>query len=405
MRGVQSGRTAATGLVAVLMLVGCASRYAEFGLPTRADVRRRDRAVEMIADAQRIGTPEGVEEQLQVTLGGVKQWINIRGRNRNNPVMLFIHGGPGAPQLPTRWVYQSPWEDFFTVVNWEQRGVGKNARTSDFEALTPTLTFDRLVRDAEELVDLLRDRFGKEKIVVLGYSYGSLIGSEVARRRPDALSVYVGLGQVWRGGEAVLYRETLARARQAGDEEAIAALQALAPYPDPELSDLAAYEKAFAVREWSARFDGNWYARDDINLFYQLALLSPDYDAEDVLAWPDGSTWFGMTLQENGGSEEIDHLKEDPESLRFGVPVVIMMGRYDLMTPYAVAKEFFDAVEAPARTFVTFERSAHFAMFSEPGRVLQALLEYVVPHTEGVADYPPAGSREPAEAEGERPSG
>lgn len=379
-------------VIRTVSLSGESEESAEYGLPTPAEVRERDRAVEMIAEAQRIRTPEGVEEQLQVALGGVEQWINIRGRNRNNPVMLFIHGGPGSPQLPARWVYQGPWEEFFTVVNWEQRGVGKNARTADFEALAPTLTFDRLVRDAEELVDFLRDRFGKEKIVVAGYSYGSLIGSEVARRRPDALSVYVGMGQVWRGGEAVLYRETLARAKRAGDEEAIAALQALAPYPDPKVEGLAWLEKAIEVRNWSARFDGNWYGRSDINLFYQLALLSPDYDAEDVLAWPDGSSWFGTTLLENGGREETDRLMEAEAFQRFGVPVVIMMGRYDLMTPYATAKEFFDGVEAPARTFVTFERSAHFTMFSEPGRVLEALLKHVVPHTEGLAEYSSPGA-------------
>lgn len=388
-RNADSARQHDDVVIRTVSLSGVSEEVAEFGLPTPAEVRVRDRFVGMIADAQGILTPEGVEEQLQVELGGVKQWINIRGRNRDNPVMLFIHGGPGSPQLPERWVYQTPWEDFFTVVNWEQRGVGKNAGSADFEAMTPTLTFERLVRDAEELVDDLRARFGKEKIVLLGYSYGSLIGSEVARRRPDALSVYVGFGQVWRGGEAVLYRETLARAKQAGDEEAIAALRALAPYPDPELEGVAELEKALAVRVWSARFDGNWYGRDDINLFYQLPLLSPDYSAGDVLAWPDGSTWFGTTLMNNGGMDETDRMQESPQAQHFEVPIVIMMGRYDLMTPYAAAKEFFDGVEAPAKKFVTFERSAHFTMFSEPGRVLRALLEYVLPHTEGAAEFLP----------------
>jgi pimeloyl-ACP methyl ester carboxylesterase len=93
-----------------------------------------------------------------VPIGGTTQWVSVRGKDRRSPVMVVIHGGPGTPTLPMAWAFQAPWEDFFTVVHHDQRGVGKNAVNADRNALTPTLTFDRLVADAEEVVVVIQVR-------------------------------------------------------------------------------------------------------------------------------------------------------------------------------------------------------------------------------------------------------
>src|SRR5512139_807416 len=138
-----------------------------------------------IADLQKISTPEGIEALEPVQVDGTTQWISIRGQNRANPVLLMIHGGPAWPMMPTSWAWQKPWEDFFTVVQWDQRGSGKNAVTADSATLAPTLSVDRMVRDAEEVVEYLRKRLGKEKVVVLGYSWGTVVGTLLAQKRPD----------------------------------------------------------------------------------------------------------------------------------------------------------------------------------------------------------------------------
>src|SRR5262245_11272007 len=82
----------------------------------------RSQITKSIADARKIVTPNGVEDLIQVDIAGTKQWLSIRGRDRRNPVLLMIHGGPASPEMPTAWWFQSGWEDYFTVVQWDQRG-------------------------------------------------------------------------------------------------------------------------------------------------------------------------------------------------------------------------------------------------------------------------------------------
>src|SRR6187455_3613844 len=134
------------GLVVVL-LAGAGAAAAQSPGP----VPERDYITGRIADLRKIHTPEGIEVLEEVPIGGSRQWVSIRGLNKANPVLLMIHGGPGSPTMATSWAFQTPWEDYFTVVQWDQRGVGKNFLSADTTALAGTLTMDRMVTDAEEM--------------------------------------------------------------------------------------------------------------------------------------------------------------------------------------------------------------------------------------------------------------
>jgi proline iminopeptidase len=105
-----------------------------------------------VRDARKITTPHGIEELKAVEIGGVKQWISVRGRDRRNPILLFIHGGAGESEMPSSWLYQSPWEDYFTVVQWDQRGAGKTGTAGELQQMALTLTIPRMVADGEEMV-------------------------------------------------------------------------------------------------------------------------------------------------------------------------------------------------------------------------------------------------------------
>ncbi|MCZ8130786.1 MAG: alpha/beta hydrolase [Steroidobacteraceae bacterium] len=327
-----------------------------------------------IADLQRLHAPEAIERLEAVAIGGTQQWLSIRGANRANPVLLFIHGGPGSPMLPTAWAWQRPLEDYFTVVQWDQRGVGKNAVGADHAALAPTMTLERHVLDAEAVVEHLRRSLGVGKVFVMGYSWGSTVGTHLAARRPDLLHAYVGIGQAVpdSGSERVLYEETVARAQAAGDAQALAELRALAPYPPPRFS-LAG---ALAVRKWARVYDGGWYGKDDLSLFFALPEWAPEYTPEDVAAQARATRWATQSLE--------DALRRAADSAprRFEVPVVLLMGRHDLHTPYVVAQRWFGTIEAPTKRFVTFERSAHFPMLEEPGRFLVTMVREVLPLAE-----------------------
>ena len=131
----------------------------------------------------------------------------------------MIHGGPASPEMPSSWFFQNGWEDYFTVVQWDQRGAGKSYNANDPKIIQPTLTAEQIVDDAGEVVQFLRKRYGKDKIFVLGHSWGSLIGVTLAHVHPEWLYAYIGTGQMINGydNERVGYANTLRAAEAAGN--------------------------------------------------------------------------------------------------------------------------------------------------------------------------------------------
>jgi len=323
---------------------------------------------ERLAELRRIHTPNGVERLEAVTIGGVSQWISVRGKDARAPVIVMIHGGPGTPTMPTAWAYQAPWEDFFTVVHYDQRGVGKNAVSTDREALAPTLTFDRLVLDAEEVIAWVRRELGVERVVVMGYSYGTAIGLALAERTPEGISAYVGVGQVSEGGDAYLYPRLLELARERNDTTALRELQSIAPYPRPG----APMSAILLTRKWARQFDGGWYGKPTFDLLFALPDWAPEYTDADVAAQIPATQFASRALVASARPPL-------PDSVR--VPVVLIHGRHDLHTPYAPARAWFDRLQAPHKRLVTLEYSAHVPFLEEPGRFLQALLTEVLPLT------------------------
>ncbi len=360
---------------------------AQEAAPANREIPSRDTITARLAELRRIHTPEGIEALEEAPIGGVTQWVSIRGRNRANPVLLFIHGGPGVPMMPMTWAYQAPWEDFFTVVQWDQRGVGKNARSADREALRPTLTNDRIIADAEEMAAWVRKRLGKDKVVIMGYSHGTTVGLALARRRPEWLHAYVGVGQAAGSGEEYLYKRVLELATQAKNEEALSELKALAPYPGPNRT----VDDALRLRKWARRFNGGWYGKPNLDLFFSLADWAPEYTQSDVDALVPATQWFSRTLGTSPAPSD-GAFKGAPggePANVFKVPIIMIMGRYDLHTPYEPARAFFETIEAPRKRFITLERSAHIPMLEEPGLFLLTLVQEVLPLTEGRATFAP----------------
>lgn len=353
------------------------------GIPDGDTWPGRALATRTLAALRRIATPEGIERLEQVDVGGDRQWISIRGRNRANPVLLVIHGGPGTAEMPLGWAFQTPWEDFFTVVHWDQRGVGKNAAAADREALLPTLSLERILEDGEAVIDHLRETLSKERVALLGYSWGAMVGVQLAKRLPSKVSVYAGVGQaISTAVEPMTQGETLAAAERAGDAEAVRELRALdlSPHADGSLP----LDQVRILRRHAWRYNGMWYGHPNLEAMADMAALAPEYDDADVAAFRAGSAWIMQ------GPLARDIVACDLRTVTaLSVPVVLLLGRYDLATPYAAAVAWLEALKAPAKRLVTFERSAHFTMLEEPGRFLLALVQQVLPHTEGAPDFEP----------------
>ncbi|UVO50867.1 alpha/beta hydrolase [Sphingomonas sp. SUN019] len=335
-----------------------------------ADPYAASRAI--IGDIGRIVTPDGVQDDFAVTLGGARQAVNVRGADRANPILIFVHGGPGAVEMPVAWSFQRPWEDFFTVVQWDQRGAGKSYPLNDPAAIAPTMTLERYRDDAIELIDVLRARYGKRKVLLLGHSWGSAVGLAVAAKRPDLLHAYIGMGQVidFRENERVGFAWTLQQARARQDAEAIAALQVLAPYPRPEPLEIA---KSDGWRKYAVRYGALAAGRDNADFYFHAPRLSPDYTPADRKAWSDGSAFSVATLWPR--LDKVSFARLD----RLKTPVILLLGRHDYTVPAPIADAWMKQLRAPAKTTVWFEHSAHLMMVEEPGRTLKALLDHALP--------------------------
>jgi proline iminopeptidase len=333
----------------------------------------RDHATAIVGNWRKIVSPRGVDERLEIAVGGTKQWISVRGRDRRNPIILMIHGGPASPEMQTSWTWQSDWEDYFTVVQWDQRGSGKSYVANDPATIEPTLSLKQISADAAEVVQYLRVKYGKEKIFVIGHSWGTLVGLTLARQHPEWLYAYVGMGQVISGkaNERVSYRLTLKLAEAQKNAAAVAELKSIAPYPEADGSVPLA--KINIERKWSVSFGGLTYGREGLSYYSNLAELSPDYSLQDVEAIDKGAALSLPRLLP-------DLLNFDyTDVTRFNCPIFMFEGRYDLATPSQVTADWFKRVHAPRKGFVWFENSAHMIEVEEPGRVLLHLVEDVRP--------------------------
>lgn len=340
----------------------------------------REAIVSRIADLQRIHTPEGIEVVEPVQVNGTTQWISIRGLNRKNPILLMTHGGPGSAMLGMTWAYQKPWEDFFTVVNWDQRGVGKNWNPADTARLRPTMTAEQHVRDAEVIVRYVLKRLGQEKLVLMGWSWGTAFTPVLVQQHPELFYAWVGVGVTGGGAEPgrdVLHERLTEIARSAADTQAIRELAALAPGASGGPQGI---ERALALRKWARLYDGGWYGKPNLDLFFSLTDWGPEYTAREALGILPATQWGAraITGSPNGSAAP---------SFTYQVPMIFLMGRYDLHTPYVSAQAHFERIQAPRKRFITFERSAHFVMFEEPGRFLLTLLNEVLPLAGGAKAF------------------
>ena len=377
-------RTSGPLLVPLLLLTAHARGAAQQGWPQMPASWTREQITARLADLDRIHTPEGIEALEEIDVGGTKQWISIRGLNKANPVLLVLHGGPGSPLMATSWSFQKPWEDFFTVVQWDQRGGGKNFIHTDTTAIGPTLSNDRLARDAEDVVRYLRRRLNVDRIVVLGYSWGSILGPRLVKRHPEWFHAYVGVGQSAADGERYLYKALVKEATARNDTAGMRELREIAPYPDPATPGKMDLRKALLARKYARMYDGGWYGKRDFDLYFFLSQWGAEYTRDEAASQSEAIRFVE------------GHVAADPDADppatrrdRFEVPVIIIMGRHDLHTPYEAAKAYFDRIDAPRKKFITFERSAHMLFWEEPGRFLMTLVNEVLPLTGPPVSFAP----------------
>lgn len=356
---------------AVLFTALAAAAHAQ--TPVATDPYAPGKAI--VEDVQKIVTPNGIDESGPMTLGGAQQWVSIRGTDRDNPVIVLIHGGPAAPELPMAWTFQRPWEDYFTVVQWDQRGAGKSYALNDPQIIAGTMTVDRYRDDAIDLIEQITRKLGKRKVILIGHSWGTIVGLSVAAKRPDLLHAYVGAGQVthFRENERVGFDAVLAAAKADNNAEAVKELEALQPYPGPGAFDPA---KIGVQRKWSIHYGFLTAYRDNASYYFNAPRLSPAYTPEDRRSWGKGSELTINTLLPKLADVDFSATR------KLEAPIFMFLGRRDYTTPPEPTQSWMKNLRAPKKEIVWFDHSAHLMMIEEPGRFLYALLDKVRPIAE-----------------------
>jgi len=311
-----------------------------------------------------ISTAKGIDEASYVTIGGIEQWVTIRGEDRSNPVLLFLHGGPGDVTNPWSFAFFAPWERYFTVVQWDQRGAGRTLRKTG-EAVAPTMTVDRMTKDGIELAEYLRKHLGKDKIIVVGHSFGTILELGMVRAKPELFYAYVGTGQVADEVKnySAAYDALLQKAHATGNQQAIEELQRIGPPPYPS-------GEGYGVqRKWSNKFER---AYEFLYGATGLALVAPGVSLQDINDWFNGQMLAEVLVP------QIKSLSQAELGLEFSIPMFVFEGEEDFTTPTALARQYVESMKAPRKEFVPIS-GGHFAVFMHSDQFLQELVNRVRP--------------------------
>lgn len=325
--------------------------------PTLQFFRRRS------AREYAIDKTKGIDDASFVTIGGIQQWTTVRGTDRANPLLLFVHGGPGEATNMWSFPFFVEWEKHFTVVQWDQRGSGRTFGKSG-GANTPGMTLDRMAQDGVELAEYLCRHYGKRKIILVGHSFGTVLGLRMVQLKPELFAAYVGTGEVADETQnySVAHQALLAKARAVHNEQAIDELTRVGPPP------YRSGEGFQVQRRWSNRFEG---ADRFLPATLGLALEAPEYtvtDLDDLLA---------------GEVFSADHLVSQTTTMKdlglhFAIPIFFFEGTDDFTTPTELARKYLETLQAPKKEFVPIP-GGHFAVFMNSDQFLRELVAHVLP--------------------------
>ena len=309
-----------------------------------------------------------VDIKRKIPVNGVMQKIHIVSNDESLPVLLFLHGGPGVVNRHSLFSHDRDLLDTFTMVAWDQRGTGGSYAGVSKD----TLTIDQLVEDAKEVVDYLCKEFKKEKIFVIGGSWGSLLGIRLAYAYPEQIAAFVGFGQFVNGekNEQISYQYTYDAAKAAGDEEAVRKLETVGPPVKGVYK--GGFDGMMVQRRLMMKYGGyskSQEKRSYMDSFVKPMILSGEYSLSDLKGVLLGYKKVLKVMWPEIGEEDLTKYR------KFNVPIFVFDGKLDMNTPAELVEEWFEGIEAPHKELIWFENSGHNPMGDEPERFKKLLRE------------------------------
>jgi pimeloyl-ACP methyl ester carboxylesterase len=300
------------------------------------------------------GASNSIASLEKLTIGGVDQWILLRGYDLTKPILLWVHGGPGGAQIGFIRQHITELEKDFLVVNWDQRGAGLSYSSS---IPVESMTIDRMVTDLIEVVQMLCTRFHQEKVYLLGHSWGTILSLLAIQRRPELFLGFFSISQVVnvKENERISYEFTLRRSKEIGNEKAYSQLVRLGPPPWNNLRSDHVHNK------WLQELGGGLIHQGSfMSQLLRPILSSTEYRLFDLIKWLRGQI-FSM----NVFKEELMNLDFFQTVREIQVPVAFCCGRHDYMAPSELAEAFYKGIQAPNKQWMWFEKSAHSPIFEE----------------------------------------
>lgn len=320
-----------------------------------------------------------ISEKIHVNINGVEQGMFIKSKNKANPVLLFIHGGPGMPEYFLTKSYPTGLEDYFTVCYWEQRGAGLSY-SSDIPP--ETLTEEQIVSDTLEVTNYLRKRFGQEKIYLMGHSWGSYIGIQAAAQAPEMYNAYIGMAQISQQleSEKLACKYMMEQYTRAGDKRM---LQKLKKFPITEMETMPDPYRSLRDEAMHSLGIGTMHnMKSVISGIFIPTWQNREYTLSEKIGiwrgkWSIHSTdmWNQMLVADLTAKIQ-----------KLDIPVYFFHGIYDYTCNYTLAKGYFEKLQAPVKGFYTFEQSAHSPLFEEPGKAQHIIKEDILAGVNNLAD-------------------
>ena len=341
----------ALALLMVVVIVGA--------LSFRAVWQRR------IANTVRIGSANGINEAKFIKVNGAEEWITIRGDNKDNPVILFIHGGPSEANSPFVDFY-IPFEKNYVFVQWDQPGAGKTYIAGGNHQ--PKLTTDSISADGIAVAEYVEAELHKPKMVLIGQDWGGLLGVRMIEQRPDLFSAFVGTGQIvsMYGAQNVQYQTALSRATANHDQKMLEALRQVGPPPYRTLDIYGDFQDCCRNPFWPA---------DDIaaiNRMKGALMVSPSLSISEAYGWTQGLRTGEQQLDTMLLETGVDLRKKQTE---FSVPVFFIQGENDNVTPTSLVADYISMIVAPGKKLDVVPNAGHFVMWTHPVEFLDRLGE------------------------------
>jgi pimeloyl-ACP methyl ester carboxylesterase len=327
--------------------------------------------------------PDSIISLEKIKIGNINQWISIRGKNTDNPILLYLHGGPGTPVMPLFRHFQAPLEEYFIVIQWEQRGAGKSF---SWKIPKETMTIEQFISDLHELIEILMKRFKKEKIFLMGHSWGSVLGTYMVQQHPELFYAYIGVGQASDTieTEKIMYQFVLNRSKKINNKKGLKKLEKIGPpfhglQPPYKSFYKGGYISKMSVYGLVAKYGGLIYSAKDYKTFLRLFLkylpkFRPEYSIVDLFRMIQGNIFSTKIMMKE--LLTVNLFEQVPE---LEVPVYTLMGRYDYNWSAELAKKYFDTLKAPKKEFIWFENSAHAPNGEEPEKFNKIVIEKILP--------------------------